>query len=541
MSVSIPPQDDRGALAGTQARLSLLHWPAESGSPANPPVLCLHGSPGSARNFEDLGPRLAAAGFEVWSLDLPGFGRSVGPVGGYSILAHARATLAAMDALGLERVHLVAWSMGGGVALHLADLAPQRVASIALIASIGVQEAEGSGSYAFEHAKYLALLGAFAAVQHAVPRFGALEEFLRDSRAFALNFWESDQRPLRDLMQRLGTPTLILSGQEDFLVPWWTAEVSHELISPSRLVVYDAGHFLPLAPPIGQADQVAVELASFFARHRQPGAPESRLRIEPDPPARGLRRFEPAAFALQRLVPWWLQVLAFAWLAARFRKTSGAVAGALVAAVQLDFGLAALATALGAAIGAAARERRRLRPATVWRACTAALVTGGWTLGTLVLCFSLQALVSSWLDRDTPRSAGPMLALALLGLSALALGRQRAWRASRAQASAVGCSRRRSPRLQRPPARGRRRRGVGRPAGRARAPSPCPDPTARSMKPSCASCSRASCSTGARAAARVASSPWRPCLAGRLHARRRGSAPGRGAPSPCPPCRARRS
>ncbi len=417
LGVAIQPQDDRGPLAGPEARLSLLHWPAAPGTTVRPAVLCLHGSPGSARNFDHLGPRLAAGGFDVWALDLPGFGHSAGPVGRYSILAHARAALAALDTLGLGRVHVVGWSMGGGVALHMAELEPARVASLALVASIGVQEAEGSGNYGFEHAKYLALLGAFGLLEHLVPRFGALDGFLRAGRAFALNFWHSDQRPLRALMQRLPTPTLILHGREDFLAPWWAAEISHQLIAPSRLVLFDAGHFLPIAPPFGQADAVAGELEGFLARHDEPGAIEPRQRIEPDPPPAGLRALEPAAFSLPRLVPWWLQAVALALLAARSRLAAGAVAGTLVAAVQLDFGLAALSTAAGASIAVLVRQRRRLGTRALWRAVLAALVPCGWLVATLVLSLLLQPVLRQWLAQESPRSFAPLLALALLGVA----------------------------------------------------------------------------------------------------------------------------
>ena len=101
-----------------------------------------------------LAPMLANTGRECFAPDLPGFGESAHWVADYSVRAHAHAVLAMMDALAIERAHLVVWSMGGGVSLNMADLAPDRVASITLIAAIGAQEAEGSGDYLFEHAKY---------------------------------------------------------------------------------------------------------------------------------------------------------------------------------------------------------------------------------------------------------------------------------------------------------------------------------------------------------------------------------------------------
>ena len=83
------------------------------------PILLLHGSPGSAGNFNQIAPHLAAAGRQVFAIDLPGFGNSEPWVPSYSILAHAHAALAALDVLGIQRVHLGTWSMGGRTYLAL--------------------------------------------------------------------------------------------------------------------------------------------------------------------------------------------------------------------------------------------------------------------------------------------------------------------------------------------------------------------------------------------------------------------------------------
>ena len=411
VAVPIVPRSDTGPAPGGPAELSLLRWPAPEGAGTRPPVVCLHGSPGSARNFERLGPRLAATGREVWALDLPGFGRSRGPVGGYSMLAHARALIAVLDELGVERAHLLGWSLGGGVALHASELAPERIASLSLVSSIGVQETEGSGSFAFEHAKYLVWLGAMEGLDWLVPHFGQLSFLLRAGRASALNFWRSDQRPLRAILERLESPTLILHGREDVLVPLRAAEISHELARSSRLVVLDANHFLPLL----QVDELCAELEPFLARHDGGPCPEPRERVE-RAPARGLRRWEPSVLALGRALPWWLQFLVLALASAAAPRGAAAVAAAIVAAAQLDFGLVALALALGAFAGAVRRHRHR---PVLW--LNAPWAAWGWMLLTLLVSLLSGWLLERVLDCDPPRWLAPLGALALV-LAA------RAWR-----------------------------------------------------------------------------------------------------------------
>ena len=77
--------------------------------------------------------------------------------------------LAFMDEMGIERAHLIGHSMGSGVALQLARLAPERIDSIVSYAGIGIQEGEGSGDYYFEHLKYAVGYGLLVVVPELLP------------------------------------------------------------------------------------------------------------------------------------------------------------------------------------------------------------------------------------------------------------------------------------------------------------------------------------------------------------------------------------
>jgi len=98
------------------------------------PVLLIHGLGATKASFL---PTLAALAdsHRVIALDLPGFGDSAKPLGGaYDAAFFARATVGLMDALGLERAHLIGNSMGGRVALETGLLSPERVGRLALLA-----------------------------------------------------------------------------------------------------------------------------------------------------------------------------------------------------------------------------------------------------------------------------------------------------------------------------------------------------------------------------------------------------------------------
>ena len=102
-----------------------LHY-LEQGS--GPPIVMIHGLGGQLRNFHYLLDDLATD-HRVVLMDRPGAGYSRPSQPGPR--THARALLALMDALGIERPLLVGHSMGGAVALALALEHPERVSGLA--------------------------------------------------------------------------------------------------------------------------------------------------------------------------------------------------------------------------------------------------------------------------------------------------------------------------------------------------------------------------------------------------------------------------
>lgn len=356
-SVEIPLTDDHGPIAGTSHRNTYRRWRPDAPDSERVTVILLHGSPGEGANFAKLGPILADRGYDAIAPDLPGFGGSAGALPSYSILAHAYALRIFMDELGIDRAHLVGWSQGGGVALHLADLAPDRVATLTLMASIGEQRAEGSGSYWFEHAKYAVGYAGLVVGGELVPHFGLLGSHA-ERRAFMRNFSDSDQRPLRGIMQSLDTPTLILHGDDDFLTPEWGSRLHHQLIGPSKLVILDASHFLPFR----QADEVAARMDHFYQHNTPPPGVERpaffRELIDLSPPATtlGARMREAVDWAMPFL-PWWVVAAALGVLAFRRAELSAAVGGFLVSMVWTDAGVAIAALFAGVALRALAAAR----------------------------------------------------------------------------------------------------------------------------------------------------------------------------------------
>jgi 2-succinyl-6-hydroxy-2,4-cyclohexadiene-1-carboxylate synthase len=114
------------------------------GEPSQPKLLFLHGFMGCGSDFAAIIDALLPA-FCCLTIDLPGHGQTqVLDAGGYGIETFAPALLSLMHQLHFDPCHLIGYSMGGRLALHLAYRFPQQFLSVLLAsASPGlVTEAE---------------------------------------------------------------------------------------------------------------------------------------------------------------------------------------------------------------------------------------------------------------------------------------------------------------------------------------------------------------------------------------------------------------
>jgi len=218
-------------------------------------IVLLHGSPGSKADFGALLPRLGQRRRLV-APDLPGFGASTHDVPDYSVRAHAHYVLQMLDTLEIDRAHFVGFSMGGGVALELYDLAPERVDSLTLLSAIGVQELELFGDYRVNRAIHSAQLGAIWLLREGVPHMGRLDDVFFGV-PYARNFFDTDQRSLRGILERFEPPMLIVHGQDDFLVPADAAVEHHRLVPQSELQMLPASHFMIFVDGPATAERIS--------------------------------------------------------------------------------------------------------------------------------------------------------------------------------------------------------------------------------------------------------------------------------------------
>ncbi|GAA1560714.1 alpha/beta hydrolase [Actinomadura kijaniata] len=193
-----------------------------------PALLLIHGSASSTRSWDPLVPLLTGS-HRVIRIDLLGHGRSAKPEDrGYAVPDQARRVGAALDRLGVGHAVVVGHSSGGAVATALAERRPDLVTALALIGTGPGMDAYIAPRVDIEPSQWPHLtderLRLFAGSAFSRPGYEIPQEFLDDVRAMTFHTLTAsmrgtlaylEERPLPDRLAPLGTPLLVIFGEED--------------------------------------------------------------------------------------------------------------------------------------------------------------------------------------------------------------------------------------------------------------------------------------------------------------------------------------
>ncbi len=243
----------------------------ESGTGA--PVLLLHGSASNARQWRWTVEYLQGR-FRMITADLPGYGAS-DPMPGKrpAPLTDIAAELMPLIAAQGRPVHLVGHSFGGAVALKLAGLAPEAVASLSLIepAAFGPFWAH-HGSDAAASRPLRAMARAFTAALAGGDAWAATRLFFdfwngpgawartsfdiqRKLASTAGQVWRDfhaldQERTAADELARVCGPVQVIRGAESPAVMAALCDhLAQVLPGATRAVIPGAGHMVPLTDP----------------------------------------------------------------------------------------------------------------------------------------------------------------------------------------------------------------------------------------------------------------------------------------------------
>jgi pimeloyl-ACP methyl ester carboxylesterase len=226
-------------------------WYEDTGG-SGVPVVFLHASTGSSRNWEYQIPAFTAAGYRFIAYDRRGWGRTVSdPANGQPGTA-ADDLQALMDYLHIDRFHLVATASGGSVSLDYAVSFQRRLRSLVLADAAGgdVQDAEYQAmARRIRPAQFDALPSDFrelgpsyrAANPEGTRRWLELEHMSRQKPPAPAQ--ATKNKLTFPLLETIRVPTLLLTGDGDLYAPppflrFLTARIKNS----ETVVVPESGH-----------------------------------------------------------------------------------------------------------------------------------------------------------------------------------------------------------------------------------------------------------------------------------------------------------
>jgi pimeloyl-ACP methyl ester carboxylesterase len=259
------PEDSRPEIGKTADAGGIKTNYLEAGSGEH--VVLIHGSgPGvtSYANWRVVMPALSEH-FHVVAPDMVGFGFSERPSGvTYGLQTWADQTVALMDALGIEKAHMVGNSFGGAIALRIAAQHPERANKLVLMGSMGVTFPITEGldrvwGYEPSFENMRKVLDVFAYSRELVNdelaqvRYeGSIQPGFQEafSAMFPADESGSRQRWVEamvtpdDELRKLQNRTLIVHGREDQVIPVANSYRLEELIDRADLAVFShCGHW----------------------------------------------------------------------------------------------------------------------------------------------------------------------------------------------------------------------------------------------------------------------------------------------------------
>ena len=259
----------------------------DEGAAASPdalPVLLVHGL-GATLDHWALAIPLLARGHRVLALDLPGFGHSGKPDRHYGPQAYVELLSGFLDALGVARVFLIGHSLGGAVSAEFTLTHPSRVERLVLVDAAGMTRMPTrvldfllSG---FERrvdprkvilpprlVRALVKIVFYEPVPFAARNAERILVSMEEAdwgdrvRSFVRAFTGLSRSQVRDRLPEFTTPTLIVWGERDRVLPLRHGRMLKSGILDSRIVVFaKTGH----CPMIEKPDEFCRVVEEFLA------------------------------------------------------------------------------------------------------------------------------------------------------------------------------------------------------------------------------------------------------------------------------------
>ena len=253
------------------------------GRPGDPPLVMLQHFRGNLDNWDPALTDALATDRELILVDYAGVGASSGEPSA-TIARTARQMIAFTDALALDRIDLLGFSIGGFVAQEMALVRPTMIRRLVLAAT-GPKGAPGMHGWVEDiaaaargesspenllyimfapsetsQAKGKAFLGRFMARQES--RDAPTSDAARDAQYDAIVEWGVPDHGALQRLTAIQMPTLVIQGDGDRMIPTKLSHLLAGLIPDARIKIYpDAAHGFLFQYPADVAKDVTEFLA----------------------------------------------------------------------------------------------------------------------------------------------------------------------------------------------------------------------------------------------------------------------------------------
>lgn len=221
------------------------------------PLFMLHGWGGDLHSWKPLAGCLSKSKYKIFSLDMPGFGKSMAPKKAWYIADYSaffeKFVQKIYTKYGLKgEYNVVVHSFGGRLILKSFGISGHQASTpskIVLIASAGIKHPLSLRKRAFQGiAKFganifsLPLLSEFkATARKFMYKVLRVHDYERTSGVMRKTFLNVIGEDLTGNLEQINCPTLIVWGTDDTYVPVSDAHLMHDKISNSKLKIIKGG------------------------------------------------------------------------------------------------------------------------------------------------------------------------------------------------------------------------------------------------------------------------------------------------------------
>jgi pimeloyl-ACP methyl ester carboxylesterase len=262
----------------------------DEGNSSGTPIVLIHGYTGSVQWWEKLAPLLAKE-HRVIRIELLGHGGSEKPGAGYAIENQASAVAEALATLGVQGATIVGHSLGGTVAVAVAERSPQVVARVVIVDQAPDNSFE-EDTPIVQDAAYVPVIGqalarvtewaptsvvrdnyqdAFAPDFNIASGFDNPDQVVDDLREVTYTAFDdtpdaesdySGEQPLDRRMAAISLPLLVIFGAEDEFYDAEPSVAQYRKVPGAEVaLIQGAGH----SPQVEKPDEVAPLILAFAA------------------------------------------------------------------------------------------------------------------------------------------------------------------------------------------------------------------------------------------------------------------------------------